>query len=401
MRKRIIIILAFVLLIAVHASAQQVRVKGNRTPLRDEPTTTSTVLAFYQMGTRLDVIDLANGWYKVRDPQTRAEGYIMATLVELLPGPTPTPRVPVRPGAIAPPHETNPNRWTDRGYVVLNGVYQSGMPAFAEAFTYTEYVEKTTITTDYPTKKGPAFDGGGAVKVWRNLAVGVSVSLARRSTEGSVSGAIPHPFYFDKARSISGSAAIERSENAVHVQALWVIPAGQRFLIAVGAGPSFFSVKQSLVQSLSFSQSYPYDTAMFTSATVSQPSGSAVGVGGSVDVGYYFTRNVGLGGMVRYARATVPLPTHDSTVEVDAGGFEAGLGLRVRLPQGKPKKAPAKPPIPAKPVKRQGVSRHRRGDPPGRGASPGEGVSAALPARWLVNDAPRCAPTETRFDPPI
>ena len=236
--------------------------------------------------------------------------------------------------------------------VVLNGVYQSGTPAFSEAFSYTEYVEKTTITTDYPTRKGRAFDGGGAVRIWRNLAVGVSVSLAKRSTEGSVSGAIPHPFFFDATRPISGTTAVERSENAVHVQALWVIPAGQRFLIAVGAGPSFFSVKQSLVQSVSFSQSYPYDTAMFASATVSQPSGSAVGVGGTIDVGYYFTRNVGFGGMVRYARATVPLPTHDSTLSADAGGFEAGLGLRVRLPQGKPKKAPAKPPIPAKPVKR-------------------------------------------------
>ena len=142
MRKRVVIILAFVLLIAVHASAQQVRVKGNRTPLRDEPTTTSTVLAFYQMGTRLDVIDLANGWYKVRDPQTRAEGYIMATLVELLPGPTPTPRVPVRPGAIAPPRPqmavkkpvTNPNRWTDRASLLGRVGYFVGSSEFSDIY---------------------------------------------------------------------------------------------------------------------------------------------------------------------------------------------------------------------------------------------------------------------------
>jgi len=380
MNKKTLIILAFVLLIAVPAAAQQVRVKGNRTPLRAEPTTTSTLLAYYQAGTKLSVIDLGNGWYKVQDPQTMAEGYIMATLVELLPGPAPAPRAPARPAATAPPSNlkatatagkptppigppatpqsaakkptASPNRWTDRAYLVLNGVYQSGTPAFSEAFSYTEYVEKTTITTEYPTKKGPAFDGGGAVRIWRNLAVGVNVSVAKRSTDGSVSGAIPHPFFFNTARPISGTAAIKRSENAVHVQALWVIPAGRRLLIALGGGPSFFSIKQSLVQSVTFSQSYPYDTATFAAASVTQPSASAVGFGGSVDVGYYFTRNVGFGGMVRYARATVPLPTHDSTLSVDAGGFEAGLGLRVRLPQGKPKKAPAKPPVPARPVTR-------------------------------------------------
>jgi hypothetical protein len=236
--------------------------------------------------------------------------------------------------------------------MVLNGVYQSGTPAFSDVFSYTEYVEKTTITTEYSPKKGPAFDGGGAVRIWRNLAVGVNVSLAKRSTDGSLTGAIPHPFFFNAPRAISGTTAIERTENAVHVQALWVIPAGRRLLIAVGGGPSFFSIKQSLVESVTYSESYPYDSATFASASVTQPSASAVGFGGSVDVGYYFSRYVGIGGFVRYARATVEFPTHDSTLSLDAGGFEAGLGLRIRLPQGKPKKAAAKPLVPAKPAKK-------------------------------------------------
>ena len=265
-----------------------------------------------------------------------------------------------RPGPATPPSgqtavkkpATKPNRWADRAYLGLNGVYQTGTPAFSEAFTFDEYVEKTTITTEYPATKGPAIDGGGAVRVWRNLAVGVNVSLARRSTDGSISGSIPHPFYFDAARPISGSTPIERSENAVHLQAVWVIPVGRRLLIAPGAGPSFFSVKQTLVQSVSYTESYPYDTATFASASVTQPSASAVGFGASVDVGYYFTRYLGIGGLVRYARATVELPSHDSKVSVDAGGFEAGVGLRIRFPPGKPKSAPAKPPAPTKPVKR-------------------------------------------------
>jgi hypothetical protein len=388
MNKQILIILAVVLLFAVPASAQQARVNHNRTPLRSEPTQSSAMLAYYPAGSALDIISFNDGWYRVRDPKTGQEGYIMATLVDLLPGPIPPPRGLASPGTTAHPPEpkrelpptppvtpqtttlkpgsatpplgqtaakkpaTNPNRWADRAYVVLNGVYQSGTPAFSEAFSYTEYVEKTTITTEYPTKKGPAFDGGGAVRIWRNLAVGVNVSLAERSTDGSVTGAIPHPFYFNAARSISGTAAIERSENAVHVQALWAIPAGRRLLIALGGGPSFFSVKQSLVQHVTYSESYPYDTATFASASVTQPSASAVGFGGSVDVGYYFSRYVGFGGMVRYTHATVPLTTRDSTLSVDAGGFEAGLGLRFRLPPGKPTKAPAKPPVSAKPVKK-------------------------------------------------
>jgi len=131
-----------------------------------------------------------------------------------------------------------------------------------------------------------------------------------------------------------------------------VIPAGRRILIAAGGGPSFISVKQSLVQSVSYSESYPYDTATFTSASVSQPSASAVGFGGSVEIGYYFTRTIGLGAVVRYYRATVSFPSHDATLSVDAGGFEGGLGFRFRIPQGKPKNVPAKQPLAVKPVKK-------------------------------------------------
>jgi hypothetical protein len=302
MTRKTVFILAFVLMVAVSASAQQVRVNSHRTPLRADPATSSG---------------------RPTTPQTTAK--------------KPTP---------------SKNRWTDLAYLALGGTYQSGVPAFSEAFSFTEYVEQATITTDYPAQKGPAVDVGGAVRLWRNLALGVSVSLANRSTDGTVNGAIPHPFYFNAGRAISGSAALKRTESALHLHALWVIPAGPRILIAAGGGPSFISVKQSLVQSVSYSESYPYDTATFASASVSQPSASAVGFGGSVEFGYYFTRTIGLGAVVRYYRATVSFPSHDATLSVDAGGFEGGLGFRFRIPQGKPKKVPAKQPLPVKPVKK-------------------------------------------------
>jgi hypothetical protein len=360
MHKTLFIILAFILLVAVPASAQQVRVKADRTPLRAEPTTASAAVTYYQAGTKLVVIKASNGWYLVRDPQTKTEGYMRASLVEVLPGqapPSPGPAgraptaTPSPQGGVRKP-AANPNQWTDRAYLAANAVYQTGTPAFSESFTYPEYVEKTTVTTQYPAGKGMAFDGGGAVRVWRNLALGVNVSVASRSTEASVSGAIPHPFFFDRPRSISGTTPIDRTENVVHVQALWVVPIGRRLLVAVGGGPSFFSVKQSLVQGVTISQAYPFDTATFASATVEQKSASAVGFGASADVGYYFSKYIGVGGMVRYSRATVSVPAHDSSLSLEAGGFEAGLGLRVRLPQGKPAKAPAKPPAPPKPVKK-------------------------------------------------
>ena len=229
-------------------------------------------------------------------------------------------------------------------------MYQAGSPAFSTEYSYTEYLEPVTVKTDYPATKGPGFDAAGAVRVWRNLAAGVGVTGGTRTGDATVNASIPHPFYFEVGRPIEGSVNVTRTEYAAHVHALWVIPAGERLLVAVGGGPSFFSIRQSLVDSVTYTESYPYDSAAFASAPINEASGSAVGFGVTLDVGYYFSRTIGIGGVVRYAKATVSLPDHSSTLTVDAGGFEAGVGLRVRFRQGKPK--PKTPPVAPKPLKK-------------------------------------------------
>ena len=90
-----------VLAVATAAAAQQVRVNNNRTPLRAEPTQTSTALTYVQAGTALDVISVSDGWYKVRDPKTKVEGYVLATLVDELPSSKPAPST-TRTGAASP-----------------------------------------------------------------------------------------------------------------------------------------------------------------------------------------------------------------------------------------------------------------------------------------------------------
>ena len=104
MTKTLTFIVVFILISASAAQAQQVaRVKGNRTPLRSEPSATGGLLAYYQMGTRLLALESVDGWYKVRDPQTQREGYVMATLVELLDEFAPPPsaeKLAAQPGGV-------------------------------------------------------------------------------------------------------------------------------------------------------------------------------------------------------------------------------------------------------------------------------------------------------------
>jgi hypothetical protein len=149
----------------------------------------------------------------------------------------------------------------------------------------------------------------------------------------SVDARIPHPFFFDRDRSIAGAAAnLARTETAVHVQLRWFAPLGGRVSVSLFGGPTFFRVTQGLVTTVDFSQSYPFDDASFTSASTGDRSGSALGYNVGADAGFFFSRNIGVGVLARFARASVDLVSEATgLVSIDSGGFHAGGGLRLRF----------------------------------------------------------------------
>src|SRR5207244_1268659 len=112
------------------------------------------------------------------------------------------------------------------------------------------------------------FDVAGGARVWKQLGVGVGVSRFSASTPATLTGTVPHPFFFNRLRSVTGSVAgLTREELAVHIQARGIVEAGPRFEVMVFGGPSFFQVKQAVVTDFTISESFPYDDATFRSAT--------------------------------------------------------------------------------------------------------------------------------------
>ena len=220
-----------------------------------------------------------------------------------------------------------------RGFVSVNGGYQASSTDFRDSIAFTEFVEQGSIDSSYRVKAGPQLDIAGGARVWRSLGIGVGVTRFSKSGAASVAGKIPHPFFFNQARSVEGEAAgLKREELAIHIQAMAIVPGGERLSLAVFAGPSFFNVKQGLVQKLQYSQQYPYDAATFSGADTGTPSESTIGFNAGADVGYFFARNVGIGGVIRFSRASADFTSIDGeTLAVDAGGVQAGAGLRLRF----------------------------------------------------------------------
>jgi len=218
--------------------------------------------------------------------------------------------------------------WTDHGFVNVSGFFQPSS-SFSNTVQPIDFAEPSVVDTTYKTGSIPGFEAEGGARIWRNLAVGVGVSWFSKEATGTVSAQVPHPFFFNKPRTVSGDAAsLTHDETAVHLEALWMVPLTSRWQLALSGGPSWFSVNQDVVSDVAITQTYPYDTATFASATTVHRSASKAGFNAGADVTFLLRPHVGLGFGVMFSHASVRL---DDTLTVDAGGAHVGGGLRVRF----------------------------------------------------------------------
>lgn len=339
---------------AVTLSAQSVAQVSNRTgillanaPMFLFPDAGRTPLATLPSGTTVRLVGTEGDWYKIINRDSLLgdrTGYIRA--VSLRVDGSAVPRAPAgetggTPVAVAPQTTTqraparpaSPRKassWSNRGYVSLNGTYQTTSNAFTATSTFTQNVETASVTTSYESARSLGLDVGGAVRVWRNLGVGAAVTWFSRERNANLSASIPHPFLFNTPRTVSGSVAdVPRREVALHLNASWVVPAGKKTQIAIFGGPSYFQVRQGLVTDVTTSSVYPYDTATFVSATTVQLSQSHLGFNTGVDITARVSKAVGVGPIVRYSRASLHFPVSaGQEVEIRAGGLQVGGGVR-------------------------------------------------------------------------
>jgi hypothetical protein len=223
---------------------------------------------------------------------------------------------------------------TDRIYISIDGAFQAGVEDFGETVSFVENAENGTFSTEYNVESGPALNISAGATIWRNIGVGVGVTRFSRSTPISLTASVPHPFFFNRARSISGDiGGLKREELAVHVQARANFTPSPKIQAVLFAGPSFFSVDQGIVNDFEISETYPYDTATFSRGVTTTVDESKVGFNVGADVGYFFTRQIGVGGSVQWSGTTIDMPASGGTgtFELKAGGLQAGGGLRLRF----------------------------------------------------------------------
>ena len=214
-------------------------------------------------------------------------------------------------------------------FMESGGAYPTDRGVISDAAAH----EQARFESDYRFENPTLLDVSGGVRVAPYFALGVGVSRFMIEETASVSAQVPHPFFPERDRSISGaSPPLTREERAIHLQALVVLPVTRSFTVTGFGGPTFFEVKQQLVTDVNFTHAYPYDTAEFSSAVTGQESSDAAGFNVGVDVAFYFSGNVGIGWLTRYSRAMVEVPSASGEpLDIEAGGLHTAVCLRLRF----------------------------------------------------------------------
>jgi len=217
-------------------------------------------------------------------------------------------------------------QWTDKGYIGINGGVQVGSDTLDTSSTFTQYGEPASVTSTQKIKGGGFFDIGGAYRVWgNNLLAGVSFTHTSSDASVAITASIPDPVVTDKPRAVSSSqSGAKHSEDALHLNAIWMIPVANKLDVGLFAGPTIFWVKQDTVGTPTVTEPGP---------TVSAPLGEIKKTSGGfnigVDVQYMIAKRWGVGGLARYTFGSASI--EGATEKLKLGGFQIGGGARVRF----------------------------------------------------------------------
>jgi hypothetical protein len=226
--------------------------------------------------------------------------------------------------------------WADRAYFTLNFATESGSTDLDGSTAFPLYEETGTFETTGSAGHGPMFDFSAGARVWRNVSVGIAFHRLVSKTDVDLTGSVPHPLFFNRPRAVSQELpGFERHEHAVHLQFGYMIPVNDKLDVHVYVGPSFFNVSQDRLVSVAVGESgFPFGSIV-TQPVITRHKDSPVGghIGGDVSYRLWTFNQLkfGAGGFLRYAGASTTFEMLDTDIDSDVGGFQAGIGLRVRF----------------------------------------------------------------------
>jgi hypothetical protein len=199
---------------------------------------------------------------------------------------------------------------------------------FSQLVTFEKYSEQGSLTTSYGVTQQPLVNAGVTVRIWRSLGAGVEGSYLGSSFPAQITALVPHPLLANQPRTVSGSVTVTNRQLATHLDAVYWIHRSDRLEVLASGGPSLVRTDQDFVSDVSFTQTFPYNAATFTGATISRQRKSGTGANVGVVVGWRLAGPLGVAALARYSRVTYHFPTIGA-VSVPLGGLDVSGGVRL------------------------------------------------------------------------
>lgn len=226
---------------------------------------------------------------------------------------------------------------------------QPATSAFTQTATWPLRFEEASLSSRYAIAAARTVDGrvGLSRALTRHWALGLGVGLSRASetVQGTVTLSLPHPIVFNAPG--VGTRAMERTDRrtlSTHLEGSVRLRAGP-LVLSLFAGPSRMRVTHAMVsradatEGLTLSQTLPY-TVSISGVETRDVRTSAWGYHAGADVSVYPSRHLGAGGLVRYSRARATIinaaqhavdSDERATQALTLGGLSIGAGVRVRF----------------------------------------------------------------------
>jgi hypothetical protein len=186
------------------------------------------------------------------------------------------------------------------------------------------YDETATLASTQSVGKGVLVDFAGGYRVWRDVYAGVLVSVFGNTEDAAYTTSMPNPIFFNSPAVVSGTTSgLKRREVGINPNVTYVRHLYDKFDVSLGIGVSIIRLSQDVLNDLSYTP--PSQDA---APVVAKEKATGAGVYANVDFIYNLTPRYGVGGFVRYAGASVDLP---SAPDQNIGGMQAGGGIRLRF----------------------------------------------------------------------
>ena len=229
--------------------------------------------------------------------------------------------------------------------VVFGAGVGYSMPAadsFEDVIVEVDGQDRGELRASHAIEAGPLFDLGGGVIVGPGMYFGAAFSRAMSSAPAMASVEFRHPAFHPTLTDSVTTGDLDHTESSLHLDVGYAIPTSGRLRVIVFGGPTFTSVSRPIVNDLFVDEVFTPPntfTAVVDNVQTSKLSASGWGYNVGSDVSVMLSKNVGLGGLVRYSGATVrmtqPLRSmwedDDVTGELKTGGLQVSAGVRLRF----------------------------------------------------------------------